>query len=599
MAENDSAIVQYKQLKRYDAWIKKYINAAKSSLIAEDITDETIDLDSLILTEKPGKKTEYVCLTESGSANISSRPTYLASDGSQESRYTAFRLIVENVRWESDTKYMTVQTFVDQWNNTFIRYIDRDGSVGNAWTSWMDSTQTGSAEEIQVSSEQPIDPKIKLWLSMSDDSISIPQIDDENISEVDTWSSAKINREVPNIKVNNASNADKLGNLDPSNFIMHSSFYDINDDRILIPNDVNVGEWLRNNAKTGILYYINPDSTGLTGLPIGVNTAWIWFIYNGITIIAKSIDQKMFYADDLNGFNGWKPFFDNSLVSNPNLLINPDFKINQRGLTEYGGAQYTVDRWFNDVYTTVTVDSDGITVTAVTDIAQEWWAIYQKIENISSYMGLPMTISVYVTEFTGEWFIPTDTNSSELPGGTRRIPITKTGLNTIYTSTLNVINQFGIGIANVKTGDYIKLKWMKVEVGLNATQFVPPDPATELMKCYRYFQKLDPGFPLIGTVSDSTTFRMAASTLSPMRITPRIQLYQHTGDFTWSFGWKNGDGSKSFYTTNFSDLSAKFIRMDGSTMNFLILVPSQPLTPGTSVSTFGSGGIYYTLDAEI
>ena len=31
--------------------------------------------------------------------------------------------------------------------------------------------------------------------------------------------------------------------------------------------------------------------------------------------------------------------------SNPNLLINPDFRINQRGLTEYTDSGYTVDRW--------------------------------------------------------------------------------------------------------------------------------------------------------------------------------------------------------------------------------------------------------------
>lgn len=31
--------------------------------------------------------------------------------------------------------------------------------------------------------------------------------------------------------------------------------------------------------------------------------------------------------------------------SNPNLLINPDFKINQRGATSYEKQGYSVDRW--------------------------------------------------------------------------------------------------------------------------------------------------------------------------------------------------------------------------------------------------------------
>ena len=46
--------------------------------------------------------------------------------------------------------------------------------------------------------------------------------------------------------------------------------------------------------------------------------------------------------------------------SNPNLLINPDFKINQRGNSTYSstGAGGTVDRWVGANVKTV-VNSDG------------------------------------------------------------------------------------------------------------------------------------------------------------------------------------------------------------------------------------------------
>ena len=37
--------------------------------------------------------------------------------------------------------------------------------------------------------------------------------------------------------------------------------------------------------------------------------------------------------------------YTNSLGGGDNLLINPDFKINQRGLSEYTSIGYTVDRW--------------------------------------------------------------------------------------------------------------------------------------------------------------------------------------------------------------------------------------------------------------
>ena len=45
--------------------------------------------------------------------------------------------------------------------------------------------------------------------------------------------------------------------------------------------------------------------------------------------------------------------------SNPNLLINPDFKVNQRGLTTYNESDYSFDRW--KIYnTTVNKLDNGI-----------------------------------------------------------------------------------------------------------------------------------------------------------------------------------------------------------------------------------------------
>lgn len=143
MANND-AILQYKQLKRYDAWIKKYITASRAITEANDITDQSIDLDSLILTEKAGKKADYMCTNEGGSAKITNRPKYINASGETEERYTAFRLSVNNIRWESDVKFMTIQTFTDQWGNIFTRYIDRNGSEGQNWSEW---TSVGTASD--------------------------------------------------------------------------------------------------------------------------------------------------------------------------------------------------------------------------------------------------------------------------------------------------------------------------------------------------------------------------------------------------------------------------------------------------------------------
>ena len=46
--------------------------------------------------------------------------------------------------------------------------------------------------------------------------------------------------------------------------------------------------------------------------------------------------------------NNTKALIEPYNISNPNLLINPDFKINQRGQDTYSkssGSMYSVDRW--------------------------------------------------------------------------------------------------------------------------------------------------------------------------------------------------------------------------------------------------------------
>ena len=167
--------------------------------------------------------------------------------------------------------------------------------------------------------------------------------------------------------------------------------------------------------------------------------------------------------------------------SNPNLLINPDFKINQRGKSTYSstGAGATVDRWLGTNVKTV-VNSDG-TVSVSSLSGTGYYTQHE--ENISYGKH---TYSIYVQAITGTvkaFYKSKDSKDNEL--GTL-----KQGLNT-FTSVDNGFKSFFLSIAG---GSSVTLKYVKAEQGTVATTFVAPNMAEELTKCYRFYQRMKPHY---------------------------------------------------------------------------------------------------------
>lgn len=235
-------------------------------------------------------------------------------------------------------------------------------------------------------------------------------------------------------------------------------------------------------------------------------------------------------------------------ASNPNLLINPDFRINQRGSSDMisDAGSFVADRW-KLVSGYVMYNDDG---------------------NIELYGTISQTLENAVVG---------DVTASVSAG----------------TAAYDAIsNTFTI------TGDGVTVLWAKLECGNVATPFVAPDPATELMKCCRYFQVIRPGSPLLGIVVNSSRIRITMPVVCPMRKNPTVNIQQNTGNFTWSFKLTNAAGSSSFTATDFSAMSATFIRTDGSSIELYINL-SHTMTNAEMVYASGSGGVYFELDSEI
>lgn len=155
--------------------------------------------------------------------------------------------------------------------------------------------------------------------------------------------------------------------------------------------------------------------------------------------------------------------------SNPNLLINPDFRVNQRGSANYTSNGYTVDRWkVNNG--TVKASLSGVTVTLNNK--------GQFIQQFENTLSGTYTATIKVTSITGDCVLFIGQHSLQLnKAGT--FSITENGSIagiSLYKSTAGTCT--------------INVEYIKLEQGTVATPFVAPNYATELAKCQRYFMYL-------------------------------------------------------------------------------------------------------------
>lgn len=165
-------------------------------------------------------------------------------------------------------------------------------------------------------------------------------------------------------------------------------------------------------------------------------------------------------------------------LSNPNLLINPDFAVNQQGAASYvGTGALAVDRWriFKDGSLTV---ADGGVVLSLKAGATQGGAVYQKNSELIPLVGKVITLSVSVdgTMYSAQITVPASGKSAQ---------VLQTPCGEWY---LYHLSETVIQVACDVTENTSVVNWVKVETGGVATPFIPPEPTLELLKCQRYYQ---------------------------------------------------------------------------------------------------------------
>lgn len=180
--------------------------------------------------------------------------------------------------------------------------------------------------------------------------------------------------------------------------------------------------------------------------------------------------------------------------SNPNLLINPDFKVNQRGHTTYNETGYSFDRW--KIYnTTVKQLGNGISYKGGSTTTNSLGTLENYISQIlENELAEEFTISIKVSSIVGSFRLEAMKKGGDTLHGKDALigkkDITTNGIHTLTldgsSAPLSII-RFGTTSQN----GACTIEWVKLEKGKHATAFVHPIYSEEYVKCMWYFLSLN------------------------------------------------------------------------------------------------------------
>lgn len=248
--------------------------------------------------------------------------------------------------------------------------------------------------------------------------------------------------------------------------------------------------------------------------------------YNTSTGYDFNIRVIFIQTSDISGFvlspSTITPSQIEKFVSNPNLLINGDFRVNQRGEPSYSGdnsVKYFVDRWCFYWSSGLSYDTQSKLLTATSN-----GSIAQYIEDSQQLLGKTLTLSCKVN---GIIYYKTATLNSSYNSNTYIIDenIGNTGfkMQLYWTSSSSLLR---VSLATNSAPTSITIDYIKLEIGSVATALSPRPYAEELAMCQRYYLPLMNGASVYnGFIFTETNARLSVPVPTTMRLrTPTAEL---------------------------------------------------------------------------
>ena len=320
---------------------------------------------------------------------------------------------------------------------------------------------------------------------------------------------------------------------------------------------------------------------------------------------ANTLDAKQLEIDGQGASGG----------SNPNLLINGDFNVWQRG-TSFASAGYTADRWYADGVTGVvkaaTGDIPDVTfcnIISFSNTTTTYPYILQRIEGAlaRTIVGKTLTLSFWAkgtgtASFNAQFLyatagddFSTETLIESIPiSGASEMATTWTKYE-ITTSTIPSAAANGLTVRflrNNVAGVSTQIAQVKLEEGSIATPYVSRQPADELALCQWYYQYGTFGWSGQVFTSNGDARGNWHSFTQEMRTAPSVVVSVPTSNI---FA-QDADGGGAVNTYNISAQTVSTARY-GITMAGIVCTPTLPSTDGLCHVCFRNGT--FTADAEL
>lgn len=234
------------------------------------------------------------------------------------------------------------------------------------------------------------------------------------------------------------------------------------------------------------------------------------------------------YSEELLACN------DGIIGSNPNLLINGDFQVWQRGTSFNGNTSrpvYTADRWIiaGDTAPKVEKVENGVKITSTQN--GTWTNFYTKLENVTlrKLIGKTLTYTIKLkvpTRISQVWAVTVSTGGGEYHHS--KVFNDKnyeylTGSFVVKSTQFDDNGFFELGIQGIpEANNSFEIEYAKLELGSVATPFVPRHYAEELALCQRYYFR-NRWLSLRTAVCTENELRTSSYYFPvPMRVSPTI-----------------------------------------------------------------------------